>query len=627
MPGSPKVGPEVDKAHVRVLATTDVHAKLLAYDYFRNRPTDGASLAKLATLIEAQRLGADATLVVDNGDFLQGGPIAEMANSSRSGGIHPVIAAMNAIGYGAVGLGNHEFDLEEPSLRDALKAAEFPVLCSNLDARDTQGRYSDLWESRVLIPLTLGGGRGSINVGIFSVLPPQVVDWNASRLQGAVVGCDILQAARSQVAALLAEGADLVVALAHSGLSTAPYGPDMEKVASHVAALEGVDALIAGHVHECFPSAQSADSALEAELRKSVNGKPVVMPGAMAACLGQIDLYLTQAENASGRKKWCVEKHESVLLSGNGAAESPKIVGALKASQDEVLTELSRVVGELAHPVFSYFSMVKDDCMTRIVAEAKMSALRSVFAGTEFESLPLLASTTPSRCGGRAGAGNYVDLASGPLEARGIAELQPYDNFVSVLQITGSDLQDWLEMSASFYNQLEPRKPGQRLFERDVPSYKRETVFGVSYAIDLTQPARFDASGTRINPEAQRVTDLLWQGRDVAPDQRFLLATNDFRGGGGGNFPGVDPSKIVRIPRISVRDAIGRYLAQPFLGGDRAIPSWTFRRMKDVSAVFETGAGSRKHLDLITLPLEPGVESEDGFISFTLQLDHDHWPA
>lgn len=631
MPQTQVIGALPKRLRLRLLATSDVHAQLLAYDYFRETRNDGPSLARLASVIRDLRESEEASILVDNGDFLQGGQISEVSEKDLAQIGNPVITAMNALGYNAVGLGNHEFDVDEPLLRKSLSQANFPILCSNLNPLDQGGRYRGIWQPRVIVPVsgkTADGAHETVQVGLFSVLPPQVVDWGAVRLAKSVQAQDIVATATEQAAALRAEGADIVVALAHSGITAATAAYMSENAAAEVAALADVDVIVAGHIHERFPREGYPESADIDGRRGSLHGKPAVMPGAMAAFLGKIDLQLVQdVGDLRGEQTWRVERFESETVAGWNRAEDSQIVEALQPAQRVTEKRLAKIVGQLARPVSSHFSMVKDGCATRILAEAKLAALSKELRGTAYECLPLLASVAPTRCGGRGGSLNYVDIAPGPLRERDIGQMQPFANFISLLRLTGAELVDWLDMAASLYAQLAPNRPDQMLFERDAPAYKRETVYGVSYEIDLSIAARYSHAGEELRPGQSRIRNLAWQGTPVQPEQEFLVATNDFRAGGGGNFPGVTSGKIVPLRPIHMRDALANYMAVDPDCSEQNIPSWTFRRLQDVSAVFETGSAASQYQELQGLPLTPLGSSEDGFLRFRINLDTSRWPA
>lgn len=617
---------EKDQAQLRVLVSSDVHAKLLDYNYSKDQPSSNGSLARLATMIAQYRQTSVATLVVDNGDFLQGSAIADAGPDVQGDAQNPVIAAMNHVGYDVVGLGNHEFNLESGPLRAALLQAQFPVLCANLkpvDDKETHD-YSGLWRPNCVLQVATQDGAGrevTLAVGVFGVLPPQVVEWDSMRVGGALEARDIVDVAREQARELKLAGADLVIALAHSGISTNARRLGMENAAVHVAALEDVDAIVAGHIHMVFPGPEFADHpAIDAQ-RGTLNGTPAVMPGAWASHLGQIDLLVER--HGAG---WRVKNHVTQILPGAGQdgaelpPQDPGLVALLAPAHQATLAHARRIIGALQRPVTSYFAMVRDDCSSRVVAEAKLAHIRAELKGGPLADLPLIASTAPMKCGGRAGAKYYIDIAPGPVESRAVEDMQPYSNYISLLRLTGAQILEWLEVSASLYNQMVPGAPEQMLFDRDAPAYNREAVYGLSYAVDVSQPARYGKEGGMIDDQARRVRDVTYQSEPLRHDQEFLLITNDYRGGGGGNFPILGPDRVVPVQPVRVRDVLSWHLENTSGRPDPEVASWRLHPLPGVQAMFDTGAGAKAYVQQSGLAVSPVGAVDNGFWRYRIDL-------
>lgn len=619
-------GPDKARVALRIMATSDVHATLLDYDYSKDKATALGSLARAASVIELAREEVPTTLVFDNGDFLEGAAIADPYEGGAGvGADNPVVTAMNALGYDAIGLGNHEFNMPAEDVQAALKALRSPVLCANLHlSRDQDATvYADLWQPYVLLPRTVTdqfGRAHEIRIGVFSVLPPQVVAWDALRIAGRLVAEDMMAAARRQVAELRRQGADVVVALAHSGIRDDGHAEETENVAVPLAGLEGVDAVVAGHVHRAFPSPSFGVSAAVDPVRGTLHGTPAVMPGVYATHVGQIDLMLVQ--NVDG---WSVADHEVQVHdlrgeAGTAPVEAPVVVSAVEGAHQQTLRYMRRTIGEVAGPVTSYFSMVKDDCTSRLVAEAKLAFARRALAGSGLETMPLIASIAPLKCGGRAGPSHYVDVAPGEVSARVIADMQPYSNHVSIIQTCGRDVVEWLEKGCAVYNQLFTGEQGQFLYDRDALTYNREAIYGLSYTVDLSQPARYGMDGSLINPQARRVGNVCWRGVQIAPEQEFLLVTNDYRGGGGGNFPAVAQGRVVEIAPARVRDVLAQHIAETSGRRDEALATWRLRAIPGVKALFDTGPGAVNYVDMVTMPLRDLGKVDGGFARFELDM-------
>jgi 2',3'-cyclic-nucleotide 2'-phosphodiesterase/3'-nucleotidase len=261
-----KVSDRAGQLHLRILATTDLHACLTAWDYYAHRSAEGRGLSRVAQLISAARGEVDNSLLFDNGDFLSGSGIGDLlAAQFPAQGAHPMIAAMNDLGYDAVNLGNHEFSHGLPFLRHSAKDARFPFVSSNF-------AFDDLPFARqtLLLDCRCVDGSGQehlLKVGVMGLLPAQTLVWEAAHLNGHAYAAPMLTAAKHYAATLRAAGADIVVALAHTGLAQGDAGESggqnmgEEHLAHAVAAIAGIDVVIAGHTHQQFPTAQGGAEA------------------------------------------------------------------------------------------------------------------------------------------------------------------------------------------------------------------------------------------------------------------------------------------------------------------------------------------------------------------------------
>ncbi|NKW91730.1 bifunctional 2',3'-cyclic-nucleotide 2'-phosphodiesterase/3'-nucleotidase [Rhodobacteraceae bacterium R_SAG9] len=619
-------GSEGARVALRIMATSDVHATLLDYDYSKDSATELGSLARAASVIAVAREEVPATLVFDNGDFLEGAAIADPYEGGAGvGADNPVVTAMNALGYDAIGLGNHEFNMPAEDVQAALKALRSPVLCANLHlSRDQDASvYADLWQPHVLLTRRVTDQHGrahELRIGVFSVLPPQVVAWDALRIAGRLVAEDMMAAARRQVAELRRQGADVVVALAHSGIRDDGHAEETENVAVPLAGLHGVDAVVAGHVHRVFPSPSFGASEAVDPVRGTLHGTPAVMPGVYATHVGQIDLALVQDGDGWRVADHEVQVHDLRAETKAAPVEAPAIVSAVEDAHQQTLRYMRRTIGEVAGPVTSYFSMVKDDCASRLVAEAKLAFARQALVGSGLETMPLIASVAPLKCGGRAGPFHYVDVARGAVSARVVADMQPYSNHVSVIRTCGRDVVEWLEKGCAVYNQLFTGEEGQFLYDRDTPTYNREAIYGLSYTVDLSQPARYAMDGSLINPQARRVGNICWRGVQIAPEQEFLLVTNDYRGGGGGNFPAVSQGYAVEIAPARVRDVLAQHIAKTSGRRDESLATWRLHAMPGVTALFDTGPGAAAYVELAALPMRALGAVDGGFARFELDM-------
>ncbi|HXW20050.1 MAG TPA: metallophosphoesterase, partial [Roseiarcus sp.] len=233
-PGAGAAQATPKRLRLRLIATSDLHANVFAYDYYRDRPDDTVGLAKTAALIRAARAEAPNTLLFDNGDIIQGAPLGDYvanARGLRRGEIHPMIAAMNVLGYAAATVGNHEFNYGLDFLDAALAGAKFPILCCNVFKPDGSF-YFKPW--LVLAPTfkSESGAAETLRIGVIGFTPPQIVQWDMSHLSGRATAAGIAESAKVYAPQIRAAGVDLVLALCHSGISRkGPAQPAEENAA------------------------------------------------------------------------------------------------------------------------------------------------------------------------------------------------------------------------------------------------------------------------------------------------------------------------------------------------------------------------------------------------------------
>ena len=145
---------------------------------------------------------------------------------------------------------------------------------------------------------------------------------------------------------------------------------------------------------------------------------------------------------------------------------------------------------------------------------------------------------SPFRAGGRGGPDAYTEIPAGPITIADIANLYLYPNFCCALRVTGAQLVDWLEQSAGAFQQIIQGEHDQPLLDPTYPSYNFDVLYGLTYEIDLAQPARFSVDGRLVRPESHRVHDLRLEGKPVDPAQDVIVACSDYRASGAGRFAG-----------------------------------------------------------------------------------------
>jgi 2',3'-cyclic-nucleotide 2'-phosphodiesterase / 3'-nucleotidase len=616
------------QAHLRIMELTDLHVHVWPWDYYADREADTMGLARTAARVAEIRSESTNSLLLDNGDFLQGNPMGDYIAYERgmaAGQEHPIVTAMNEVGVEGGTLGNHEFNYGLEFLENTIAGAGFPVVCANVDRMDG----SPLVERWTIIERELTDGSGEthpIRIGIIGFVPPQIMQWDRAHLEGNVTARDIVEAAEAHVPALREAGAQLVVALCHSGIGAAAHEPGMENAAIPLAGVEGIDVILTGHSHLVFPGPDYEETEGVDVAAGTIGGKPGVMAGFWGSHLGLVDLLLEREGEG-----WRVASHVSEarpIYERDADRNVVPLVESVAAVEESVAEEhqatldyVRRPVGQTAAPLYSYFAMVADDPSVQIVANAQMWYVAQMMQGTEHEGLPVLSAAAPFKAGGRGGPDYYTDVPAGDIAIRNVADLYLYPNTIRAVRVTGQQVKDWLERSAGAFNQIEPGQPDQMLINTDFPSYNFDVIDGVTYRIDLSQPARFDRDGNVVDDSASRITDLMLDGAPLDLDAEYIVATNNYRAEGGGSFPGNDGSTIVFEGPDTNRDVIVRYIVDQGTIDPKADGNWSFAPLDGATVLFDSGPGAVERLaEVEGLQIEEAGEGEGGFRRFRITL-------
>ncbi|MGC1495102.1 MAG: bifunctional 2',3'-cyclic-nucleotide 2'-phosphodiesterase/3'-nucleotidase [Sulfitobacter sp.] len=623
-----------NQAHLRIMETTDLHVHVFPYDYYADKPVDTVGLARTAAIIQDIRAEATNALLLDNGDFLQGNPMGDYIAYERGmkeGDMHPVIAAMNTLGFDASTLGNHEFNYGLDFLMKSLAGAAFPVVSANVvkEMGSDPTKDKTLLKPYVMLDHTVTDGAGEthpIKIGLIGFVPPQIMNWDRRHLEGKVQTRDILQAARAYVPQMKEAGADIIIALSHSGIGAADETDMMENASVPLAAVDGIDAILTGHSHLVFPSGTYADYAAVDADAGTIHGKPATMGGFWGSHLGLIDLML---EREGGT--WRIASHaaEARPISKRNEDRSvtalvesvPAVLASVQQEHDETLAYVRRAVGKTDANLHSYFALVADDPSVQVVSNAQIWYITQMMKGTQHEGLPILSAAAPFKAGGRGGPEYYTDVPKGDVAIKNVSDLYLYPNTVRAVRVTGAQVKDWLERSAGMFNQVQPGVADQPLLNDSFPSYNFDVMDGVTYQIDLSQPSKFDPKGVLLDATANRIVNLAFNGEPLDPNAEFIIATNNYRASGGGDFPGAKGDTIVFEGPDTNRDVIVRYIVDKGTISPRADANWSFAPIDGASVVFSTGPKAADYVDDVKgVVMEAAGDGGDGFAQFRITL-------
>ncbi|WGE57836.1 2',3'-cyclic-nucleotide 2'-phosphodiesterase [Actinobacillus equuli subsp. haemolyticus] len=568
-------------ADLRVIATTDIHSFLTDFDYYKDAPTEKFGFTRTASLIEQARKEVKNSVLVDNGDLIQGNPIADYqaAVGSKEGKADPAIKALNAMKYEVGTLGNHEFNYGLSYLDNVIKQAQFPIVNANIVKPGTDEPFFQPYFIQEKTIIDANGKPQSVKIGYIGFVPPQVMVWDKANLEGKVEARDIVKTAEKYVPIVKAKGADVIIALAHTGPSDEPYKEGAENCAFYLADVKGIDAVIFGHSHRLFPNKEFEKSPNADIVKGTMKGVPESMAGYWGNNLSVIDLRLAEQNG-----KWAVVDGKAALRPIYDAEKKkatienhPEIAALLKETHEATRKFVSQPIGKATDNMYSYLALVQDDPTIQIVNQAQKAYVENVVVKglPELAGLPVLSAGAPFKAGGRKNdPTGFTEVDKGQLTFRNAADLYLYPNTLVVVKATGAELKEWLECSAGMFKQIDPAstQPQSLLDWTGFRTYNFDVIDGVEYQFDITQPARYDGECKLINENSHRVVNLTFKGKPVDPKQEFLIATNNYRAYGG-KFPGTGDSHIVFAAPDENRQILANYISAESKASGHVVPT------------------------------------------------------
>ncbi|MEU1102322.1 5'-nucleotidase C-terminal domain-containing protein [Streptomyces tibetensis] len=523
-----------------VLGTTDLHGNVFNWDYFTDKEFDDkdhndVGLAKVSTLVNRVRAekGRRNTLLIDAGDTIQGTQLsyyyAKVDPITATGGpVHPMAQAMNAMGYDAAALGNHEFNYGIPVLRKFEQQCDFPLLGANaLDAKTLRPAFAPYSMHRLRTP----HGR-DVKVAVLGLTNPGIAIWDKANVQGKMTFPGLEEQAAKWVPKLRSMGADVVIVSAHSGSSgTSSYGdqlPYIENAAALVAEqVPGIDAILVGHAHTEIP---------EYFVANKKTGQKVVLSEPLK--WGQ-RLTLFDFELVWEKGCWKIEKVGAKVLNSNTVEEDPKITKLLTDEHEKVVAYVNQVIGTNTAEMTSAEAPYKDVPIIDLINHIQADTVKQALAGTEYAALPVL---SQAACFSRS-----ARIPAGQVTIRDVAGLYVFENTLEARLMTGAQMKAYLEFSANYYVQTAPDAPvdpAKLTNANGTPDYNYDVVSGLAYEIDIAKPA------------GSRVANVRFEGQPLADDARFVFAVNNYRANGGGNFPHVAAAQVLWSNSEEIRNTM-----------------------------------------------------------------------
>ncbi len=522
---------------VSVLATTDLHGNVLGFDYVAGAPA-GRGLARIATLIRAAEADNPNHLLIDCGDTIQGTPLEYVYQSVVRTGAgplglkpqapfagDPMMLAMNRLGYDAMTVGNHEFNFGLKNLDRARSDAAFPWLSANTVVAPGGSE-------RPFAPYLVKTVAG-VKIAIIGIITPAVPSWEKPENLGFYRFEPPSAAVARAVAALRShEQPDLIVVAAHAGLGRnletgAPESPEEDVVYEVATSHPEVDAIVFGHSHR--------------QLSGRLIGKVLaVQPRNWGMSLARVDFTLERHGD-----RWVVLEKKSRLIPVTASTPEAADIAALGAPYHRLAERY------LDMPVTTT-PVDLDAALGRVEDTPLVDAVEYVQLALSKADVSFTALFNPT-----------LRIARGRVTVRQIAALYPYDNELYLVEGNGRMVKDALENAARYYLTCEGGRCSERpLVNRQVVGFNYDMAEGVEYEIDLT------------HPEGDRIRNLRWQGKPLAPEQKLRIAINNYRAAGSAGYAMFQGAELLWHSQEEIRDMMVRYYIENKTLPIRASGNW-----------------------------------------------------
>ena len=614
------VEPVSKDANLRIMFTTDLHGQLDTTDYEKGNSVSIGGLSRVATAIKEgkQEVGTRNAVVFDLGDVLYDYTTDYIYEQDEKA-IQPIYQAMNAIGYDAITLGNHEFDYKIDYVQTQLKQSGLSkvTVLSNVWNTNTG---KNLFNNTLMLERTLQAEDGTdfkVKIGVIGETIP-VLSTKRTSYVGVLTTEHIVENAKKNAKQLKEQGADIVVVLAHSGVGEENPQPMAENVGYSLTKLNDVDVVLCGHKHYSFPS-QSANSAAYNKLpgvdlqTGLVNGKNLVMLPPSGRALGVIDLKLQK----DSTKVSITNRMSSIKRITSNIKEDELIANNYWGKWKNIMqTAYSTILAEIASNErwYNYFATLEDTGIIQLMNNIRMSYAMNYINTklTKYSSLPIVAESTYLNYG-EGNAEDYIDIKDDFLLSY-LPYMRKYKSGLYLYKMKGSQLKEWLEWAASGYvttsddsqttdsdldeisDSNNTRFLMKEEWRKNLSSF---FVFdGIEYTMNIDNEPRYDINGNKIS-ESKRVENITINGSSISDDQEFIVVGVRIDATGS-LAKEIASTKIYSCSTEKHREWLQDYIEKAAMNGvlkEKTDNNWNVVSTSSSDVLYKTGSGAKQIAD------------------------------
>ena len=471
------------EVNIKLLGTSDVHGRIVPWSYGADVEDKSGSYAQIATYVKDVRKNNKNVVLVEVGDAIQDNQIDVFAKDKKYYKDHPIPKVLNEMNYDIFVLGNHEFNFGMKALDEILKDIKAKKLTANFYHKKNDKRYID---ATTIIE------KDGVKLGIIGLSTPMSAKFeeDTGNLKD-MKFTSPTEEARTQVEKLKAKGVDAIIAVTHMGIDNENNIPDtgMRDV---INAVDGIDVVIAGHMHKDVPS-------------ETIKNTLITEPHRYGTVVSEVDLTF----DINDKKEVKLVKKESKTVPVKALEADKKIVEIYKPYHEK-LRELNNVVigqtanemvpQETKHGVSAAFS--KDTGLSSFINDVEQHYSGADVVTFSFDH-------------------QKARMDKGDIKKKDIIFNYRYaGGDVTVYELTGKQLKEYMEWSANYFDTIQPGDTEYRYnAERKKSKYVTYDIFGgVNYKIDLR------------NPKGSKIVDLtLADGKPVTDDMKLKVGMNSYR--------------------------------------------------------------------------------------------------
>ncbi len=505
--------------HITILGTSDLHGNIWGFSYEDGKETENNGMARIYTYVESVREENPNTILIDAGDDIQGTIMTDDIYNKTPDEAHPVIYAMNYMGYQAMTLGNHEFNWGTDTAAKILSQADFPILAANV--KNADGSLATGY-AYTIIPVA------GYNVAIIGVVTPDVPIWDGGKQGIDGLTFEAANVAVKNAIAEIGDAADIIVVSAHMGMY-AEFDEDNGSDSAQKILDDNpeIDVLQVAHNHVVVNEKQG--STVIGGCRNS--GRDVA----------RFDLYIDDEGNITGSTV------EIVDMTGVTPSEEIRSLDLVKTAQEKTVSFVNGGGGEDGEggaalgsttAKFQPVNEIRGIPEGRVRDTAVMDLINKIqldVSGADVSAAALFKDTS--------------DLPEGEINYGNIFDIYKFDNTLYRVTVTGAELKAYMEWSAECYNQWVPGDINIS-FDPEYPDYLYDMFEGVDYEIDLSQP------------KGERIKNVMFNGKPLEDDDTLTLAVNNYRYSSALKAQGLISGKREWESSNSIRDMIVDYFAE-----------------------------------------------------------------